>query len=159
MIRKTTAFLLVLFLFLLSVQKVAAQEVLSPVGFWLTKDKDAIIEIYPCEDNELCGRFYWLKDDSADKPSLDDHNPDPEKKKRRLCGLPFMGGFEKEEGSHYRGGWIYSIRHGATFSAELTLHAPTRLELRGYIFLPLLGGSQTWTRVDHPPVCEGLPAR
>ncbi|HBM90378.1 MAG TPA: DUF2147 domain-containing protein, partial [Rhodospirillaceae bacterium] len=77
------------------------------VGYWETEDHDAVIEFLPCEDS-FCGRFVWLKEDSAENPSLDDLNTNVDKRGRPLCGLTFLGGFEKEDEGVYKSGWIYS---------------------------------------------------
>ncbi len=127
------------------------------LGLWETEDHEAVVQFYKCEES-FCGRFYWLKDDTAEKPSLDDHNPDPEKRKKPLCGLTFLGGFvPQEEEAHYAGGWIYSPRHGGTYSASLHLTEPHTLAVRGYMFFSFLGGGQTWTRVQASPACPLLP--
>jgi uncharacterized protein (DUF2147 family) len=125
----------------------------SIAGFWLTDDKDGVIELYPC-GAQICGRFHWLKDDSPEKPSLDDHNHDPTLRQRPLCGLPFMGAFQPEEGGKFDNGWIYSVRDGNTYSASLSLLNADSLELRGYFLIPLLGESRTWTRTGAEPVCS-----
>lgn len=126
------------------------------LGLWQTADKDAVVQFYACGEGEFCGRFYWLKDDSAEAPSLDDKNRDPALRKRPLCGLTFLGGFRKEGEERYGGGWLYSPRHGHSFSAALRLESNDRLALRGYVFLPFLGGGQTWTRIDRASPCQAL---
>ncbi|MDD2326424.1 MAG: DUF2147 domain-containing protein [Alphaproteobacteria bacterium] len=153
---RSARFLLVLScLFLLVVPSYEAEAEVTPesalaksdpvLGIWLPEEQDAAIELYACEDR-ICGRFYWLKDDSKESPSLDDRNPDPVQRNRHLCGLTFMGGFKADGKGGYTGGWLYSPRHGSMFSAALTLKDKDTLELRGYVFLPLLGGSQHWNR-------------
>jgi uncharacterized protein (DUF2147 family) len=139
--------------FLFSGASKAAEPSSGIAGFWKTRDGDAIIEMYPCGD-QFCGRFQWLKDDSPDNPSLDDNNPDPDKRKRPLCGLTFMGGFIKTNEKDYEKGWIYSPRHGSMFSANLRILDPDTLEIHGYMLLPLLGESQIWRRAEAPvPSC------
>ena len=125
------------------------------LGFWQTEDKDGVIEFYQCEDS-FCGRFYWLEEDSLENPSLDDRNPDPEMKVRPLCGLTFLGGFKSNGDGSYEGGWLYSPRHGGMFSANLALKGRDSLELRGFVFITLLGGSQMWTRIGAPAPCPLL---
>ncbi len=125
----------------------------SATGFWLTQDKDGVVEIYPCE-GYLCGRFHWLKEDSLQNPSLDDKNPNPALRTRPLCGMQFLGGFEPQSQGSYTGGWIYSPRHGSKFSARISLKNPDLLELHGYMFIPFLGDSQLWTRAGTHPRCE-----
>jgi uncharacterized protein (DUF2147 family) len=64
-----------------------------------------------------------------------------------------MGGFKPEGKGRYTDGWIYSPLHGATFQAEMTLVDHNTLDLHGYIFIPALGQSQTWTRAKSLPSC------
>lgn len=135
----------------------AAQDPL--IGLWQTQDKDAVVQFYECGEGDFCGRFYWLQDDSEANPSRDDKNKDPDLRKRRLCGLTFLGDFRKSSEGLYEGGWLYSARHGASFSAKLTLKDKDTLALRGFVFLPFLGGSQEWHRLSSSPACPGLPAQ
>jgi uncharacterized protein (DUF2147 family) len=123
-------------------------------GLWYTQDHDGGIELYPCGD-QMCGRFYWLRDDSPGNISYDDKNPDPAKRTRPLCGMQFMGGFtlDPDEKDHYVDGWIYSPRHGKIFDAEMTLVNHNTLKLHGYVLVPLFGESQTWTRAKKLPKC------
>lgn len=144
------------FLFLLFSFPAFAQEKDPLLGLWITKDQDAIVEFYSCEKNSFCGRFYWLWNEDAKNPSLDDNNKDPALRKRPLCDLTFLGGFTKEEGGLYENGWLYSPRHGSSFNANLHLTGPDTLELRGYVFLPFLGGSQTWHRVNSSQHCRSF---
>ncbi|MFY9287685.1 MAG: DUF2147 domain-containing protein [Alphaproteobacteria bacterium] len=122
-------------------------------GFWYTQDHDGVIQLYRC-DGKICGRFYWLKSSSHENVSLDINNPDPDKKSRGLCKLQFMGDFEADGLGHYSDGWIYSPRHGQTFSAEMTLLDKNTLSLRGYVLTPLLGEEQIWKRTTKTPSCK-----
>lgn len=123
-------------------------------GVWLTEDKEGAVELYTCGD-ELCGKFYWLKSEAGatSAEDRDDNNPDPKLRGRPLCGMQFMGGFKPEDDGAFTGGWIYSPRHGAKFSSEIRTSSKDALELRGYLLLPLLGESQTWTKADKIAPC------
>ena len=125
-------------------------------GLWATQDKDAVVQIYSCDEDEFCGRFYWLKDEDPRSPSRDDNNPDEEKKRRLLCGLKFFGGFEDEGEGDYGSGWLYSPRHGARFSASIRLIDVDKLELRGFFVVPFLGESQIWTRTSNTTACPSF---
>lgn len=114
-------------------------------GLWYSQDRDGGIELYPCGE-EICGRFHWLQDNEPGNVSRDDKNPDRALRQRPLCGMQFMGGFIPQGDGFYADGWIYSPRHGANFSAEMRLVDHDTLKLHGYVFLPLLGEDQTWTR-------------
>src|ERR1700742_2336556 len=107
-------------------------------GIWYTEDRDGGVELYPC-GKEICGRFYWLgADNNKPEASRDSKNPDPELRQRTLCKAQFMGGFTPDGKGHFKDGWIYSPRHGATFSAEMTLVDHDTLDLHGYVFIPAL---------------------
>ncbi len=144
---KTLCFILCLFF---AVPAHAAGDPL--VGYWQVEDRDAVVSFYPCEDS-FCGRFVWLKKDSAQNPSLDDGNTNPNQRGRPLCGMNFLGGFEKEGEGVYKSGWLYSPRHGSSFGAELRLEDENTLVLRGYFLFSFLGGEQTWKRVSKPSLC------
>ena len=61
----------------------------SPLGVWLTKDKDAHVRIWDC-GGSLCGTIVWLKDpidDATGQPLTDKHNSDPTKRSRPVLGI------------------------------------------------------------------------
>lgn len=120
-------------------------------GVWYTQDRDGGVELYPC-DGKICGRLYWLKDDGG---SRDEHNPDPAKRQRPLCHMQFMGDFTKNTDGRYTDGWIYNPDSGSTYHAQMRIVDRNTLELRGYILMPLFGGSQIWKRAGDLPSCTG----
>lgn len=132
----------------------AAGSVERFVGIWLTEDKEGAVAIYRC-GKALCGKLYWLKPSDAPDAALDDKNPDPALRGRPLCGMEFMGGFTPQSDGSLSSGWIYSPRHGATFSAALKPgdDADT-IELRGYFIVPMLGESQVWQRTTNLQPCS-----
>ena len=123
-------------------------------GIWFTEDKEGAVEIYPC-GQALCGKLVWFKPSAAPQAGVDERNPKPERRGQSLCNLQFMGGFTRESNGGYSSGWIYSPRHGATFSASLNPGA-TRDELvvRGYFVFSLFGQSQTWHRTSSLTRCN-----
>lgn len=121
-------------------------------GLWYTEDRDGGVEFYSCGD-QICGRFYWLSNVPGEGPARDVNNPDPSKRDQSLCHMQFMGGFTPDGEGRYRDGWIYSPRHGAVFNASIELVDHDTLTLHGYMFVPLLGQSQTWRRAERMPSC------
>jgi uncharacterized protein (DUF2147 family) len=119
------------------------------LGRWLTEDRDGVVEIFRCDDS-LCGRLVWLKDPIGKdgKPPVDRNNPQPALRGRTICGLVILSGFKPSGPNAWDDGQIYNPDNGKSYSAQLTLESRDRLRLRGYIGIPLLGGSQIWTRVD-----------
>lgn len=123
------------------------------LGTWFTEDKEGAVVIYRC-GKALCGKLHWLKPSDEPDAAFDDKNPDPKLRGRPLCGMEFMGGFTPQSDGNLSSGWIYSPRHGTTFSAALAQgHEPDTIELRGYFILPLLGESQTWTKAASVEGC------
>lgn len=129
-------------------------------GLWLTEDQTARVEISRCSDpaqGELCGRVVWLKEarnpDGSPAPSVemvhDVMNADASQRERKILGLELLSGFHADpaHAGAYVGGHIYNAEDGKTYKAEIKLKSPDTLVLRGYVLMPLLGESETWTRV------------
>ena len=69
-----------------------------------TRRDEGGVELYPCGD-QICGRFYWMKDDTENGDlSRDKNNPDSAQRERPLCHMQFMGSFtpERRESLHRR---------------------------------------------------------
>jgi uncharacterized protein (DUF2147 family) len=129
----------------------AMAEVPQITGRWLVEKKDGIIEIYQCGDR-LCGKLVWMKDPNRDgAPSVDRNNPDPALRQRPLCGMELLGSFRQVEPQRWEDGRIYDPESGKTYHATMFLESATVLQLRGYVGIPLLGETQTWTRAEAAP--------
>jgi len=119
----------------------------AALGRWLSESGKGVVEIYPCAD-KLCGKLVWLADPIRDgATAVDRNNKDAAQKQRPLCGLMMLGDFRQLEANRWGDGWIYSPENGKTYRANMTLDGEL-LKLRGYIGIPLLGETQTWTRAD-----------
>lgn len=151
---KKGIFLAASILFLLAFS-VHAQTPDAIAGKWWNQEKDAQIEIYPCE-GKFCGKIVWLKEPNypandpkgmADKPKVDRENPDPAKKDRPILGMNLVWGFTNSGGNLWEGGSIYDPRDGKTYKCKLTLESPDNLKVRGFIGISLIGKTNNWTRV------------
>jgi uncharacterized protein (DUF2147 family) len=154
---RTLAFAALAALFTLPVH---AQTGADVYGKWLTESTNAQTELYRCADparGPICGKVVWLRNatnpDQTPAASVEEvrdvKNPDAALRDRRLIGLEFLYGFKPAEGEPgtYEGGKIYNAEDGETYSARIKLENPDKLVLRGYVLMPMLGKSQTWTRV------------
>ena len=124
------------------------------LGIWNNEDGRARIEITHC-GGHYCGRIVWLKqpDYPADDakgmggtPRVDRDNPNQALRNRRLLGLQFMEGFTYGGATTWDKGTIYDPESGKTYKCKITLLSPHRLEIRGYVGIPLFGRTSTWTR-------------
>jgi uncharacterized protein (DUF2147 family) len=122
----------------------------SAEGVWVTQNKDGAVQIVPC-DSGLCGYLVGLTPGQPpeDYPK-DIHNADPARRDDSICGMALMGSLKAVEGKpgRWRDGWVYDPQTGDTYSAQMQLDGPDRLQLRGYLGISLLGRTETWTRED-----------
>jgi uncharacterized protein (DUF2147 family) len=106
-------------------------------GRWLTQDRDGVIELAPCGP-DLCGRIVGL-----DLPRLPNGDVPRDPQGRPQCGLQIL--HARPDGA---GGWAGRITDpsdGTDWTCTLRLDAEGRVKLRGYVLVPLLGATQTWT--------------
>ncbi len=126
----------------------------SITGIWNESNNEAQFEIYRC-GSLFCGRIYSLVEpndpgpdsNSPGSPKRDLHNPDPALRSRTLVGMPFMSGFEYLGQNTWKGN-IYNLEDGRTYNCRLSMDGPNRLDVRGYVGIPLLGKTVTWTRAN-----------
>jgi uncharacterized protein (DUF2147 family) len=82
--------------------------------------------------------------------TTDVHNPQPGLRSRPLCGLEIGSGFLLRDADHAAGGTLYDPKSGKTYRGAMTA-VGAKLELRGYVGIPLFGQSETWTRLSASP--------
>jgi len=124
----------------------------SPVGLWKNIDDKTgkpKAEIRISEANGvLQGRIEKLH-----RPANQDQNPICDKcegadKGRPIIGLSIIDGMKKD-GDDYSGGTILDPENGKVYKSKMKLvDGGKKLEVRGYIGVPMLGRSQTWVRQD-----------
>jgi len=133
---------------LAAVMRAEASGTPSPLGRWITAGGTSHVEIYSC-GARLCGRIAWLKEPLGKngEPKRDTKNPDRARRAQTIEGLTFMWDFAASEPGEWNGGRVYNPLDGDTYRARMRLLSDGRLELRGYVVLPLFGGSQRWERV------------
>jgi uncharacterized protein (DUF2147 family) len=147
--------ILLLTLFLPAVLYASTQNADAVTGLWAVEEGDGHIEIYRCGE-KYCGSIRWLKEplypsddkgNMAGKPLVDRENPQKELRSRPLAGLRIMEGYTFRGNNLWDAGRIYNTDNGKTYRSMISLKGPDMLELRGYIGIPLLGGSTLWKRV------------
>ncbi len=124
----------------------------SPVGLWKNIDDvsgkpKALIRITET-NGVLQGRIEKLF-----RAADEEQNPKCEKckdarKDQPIVGMVFMSGLKKD-GSEYNDGEILDPDNGKVYRSKLKLaDGGKKLEVRGYIGVPMLGRSQTWLRQE-----------
>lgn len=122
-------------------------------GIWKTEREESKVEIARCGDT-ICGTLVWLKnpnyrdgrEGTIGTSLLDRKNPDPALRNRPVLGLRILEGFTPLDETTWGNGTCYDPKSGKTYRGKIHLAAPDRLELRGYIGIPLFGRSAVWAR-------------
>jgi uncharacterized protein (DUF2147 family) len=117
----------------------AAADTADPaiLGKWLTESGHGVIEIARCE-NAVCGRIVGI-DRTPSEPMPTDVTG------RSQCGLQTISeAMQANDDAWY--GKIVDPRNGAIYHAKLWVDDDGRLNLRGYVGIPLLGSTQVWSR-------------
>jgi len=122
----------------------------SPAGRWKTVDdatgKVKSIVAIRDENGKLYGSIEQLFDPPVPHPTC--YLCSGAKKNQPLVGLQVLWGFERD-GNQWTGGQILDPETGHVYSASLTLeNGGTKLRLRGYFGIPLLGRTEHWIRIE-----------
>lgn len=131
-----------------------AQDKISPVGLWKTIDDHthqpkALVEISQSADGTLSGKVVKGLN-SSDSPERRCTKCKDERKDQKIVGMTIIKDM-KPDGDHWAGGNILDPENGKVYKCKLTLEdGGSKLIVRGYIGVSLLGRSQTWLRADHP---------
>ncbi len=124
----------------------------SPVGVWKTIDDQtgkpkSLVRITE-NDGELKGKVEKLF-----RAPDEDQNPKCEKcegplKDQPIVGMTILSGLKKD-GDDYAGGQITDPANGKTYKSKLSVaDGGKKLNVRGYIGMPMLGRTQTWLREE-----------
>ena len=118
------------------------------LGIWLEEEKQSKIEIYK-KNNRFFGKIIWLKEplDENGKIKLDKENPNSSLRKNPINGLVIMKNLKYIKKGEWSNGEIYDARSGKTYSLEVYMNNPNKLDLRGYLGFTLFGKTTSWTRV------------
>ena len=137
-IRLTTALCLAL-------GTLSAASAAEPTGTWLTQQGDAQVRVTKCGSG-MCGTIVWLRepiDPRTGKPQVDDKNPNPSLRNRKVIGLRIFA--MAPDGSGGYAGSIYNADDGQSYRSKIVLRSAAQLEVQGCVG-PLCGSEQ-WRRV------------
>jgi uncharacterized protein (DUF2147 family) len=123
------------------------------IGPWNTVGNSSQLEIFPCGE-KLCGKVVWMKNPSfvdakdgpVGTPKIDRRNPDPALRSRPILGLQVIEGLTAAGNGTWEHGKCYDPESGNTYRCKMHMSAPDRLEMRGYVGIPLFGRTYALTR-------------
>jgi uncharacterized protein (DUF2147 family) len=125
----------------------------TPVGVWKTIDDDGKTEKSTVRIVEQGGALNGTIETVTDpnkKDAVCDKCSD-ERKDKKVVGLTILRNVTKDTGedSLWAGGDILDPNNGKVYKVRLRpIDNGRRLEVRGYIGMPMLGRTQTWVRVE-----------
>lgn len=122
----------------------------SPAGLWKTFDEatgkeKAIVRI--TESNGVfSGKIDKLFDPTKQDSKCDDCTDS--RKGQPVVGMTIIRNIKKGD-SYFEGGDILDAANGKVYRARLALSSDNKkLDVKGFIGTPMLGRTQTWTRVE-----------
>lgn len=130
----------------------------SPQGYWKTIDDvshkpKSILTIYPGPNNTLLGKVIKI----YPRPGYDQHELCSGCKGARhnqpILGMVVMEGLTQNATNavEWTGGSCFDPSNGKTYHCFIRLSEDgQKLNVRGYVGIPLFGRSQTWVRVSNP---------
>ena len=134
-----------------AVGSVSAQT--TPVGVWKTIDDKTKTEKAQIRITEA-GGVYSAK---IEKLLAADAKPDSvcdkcsdDRKDKPIVGMEIMRGVKRSDSDNtWDGGTILDAAEGKVYKVRLqTADGGKKLEVRGYIGMPMMGRTQTWIRVE-----------
>lgn len=120
----------------------------EPEGLWLTENERSVVKVERCQDSRnVCGYIHWIIDGGM---THDTKNPVEGLRGQPMCDLQVLQNFQESQTTQneWVDGKIYKADDGDIYDATLNVVSDDKMEVRGYIGIPLLGKSQTWTRVN-----------
>ncbi len=139
-------------LMLACVAGVAFAEATSPVGLWKTIDDEtkkekSLVRITEA-NGVLVGKIEKLL--NPDKPDPKCEKCTDERKDQPVVGMTIIRNVKKDaEDERWEGGDILDPNNGKVYKVRLKpADGGKKLDVRGYIGMPMLGRTQTWIRVE-----------
>jgi uncharacterized protein (DUF2147 family) len=125
----------------------------TPVGVWKTIDDKTGTERAQIRITDssgvLSGRIEKLLAPDAKQDGVCDKCED-DRKDQPMIGLEVVRGVKKSDDANlWDGGTILDAKDGKVYKVRMEpIDGGKKLEVRGYVGLPLLGRTQTWIRVE-----------
>ncbi len=124
----------------------------SPIGLWRTIDDEtgkpkSLIRISE-SNGELRGKIEKLFREPGEDPNPKCEKCEDARKDQPIIGMTILTGMKKD-GNEYNGGQILDPANGKIYKSKMSVaDGGKKLDVRGYIGVPMLGRTQTWLRAD-----------
>lgn len=125
----------------------------SPVGFWKTVDDvtgkpKSIVHIWKTENDVLMGKVIRIFPKAGEASNKACTACQGDKHNQPIVGMVILSGLKANE-HQWNSGQILDPENGKTYKCSVHLaENGKKLDVHGYIGIPLLGRSQAWQRID-----------
>jgi uncharacterized protein (DUF2147 family) len=125
----------------------------TPAGLWKSIDDETKKEKSLIRINETGGVFNGKIEKLLDpdtKPDVVCEKCSDDRKDKPIVGMTIIKGVKAGgEPGRFEGGEILDPNNGKTYKVRMTpTEGGKKMDVRGYIGTPMLGRTQTWTRVE-----------
>lgn len=131
-----------------------AASALDPNATWLTEDGRVRVRVEQCgaKQEQICGYVVWMREpvDAKGHAFLDENNPDPAKRSRRLLGHQLIMGLSPGSEGRFSG-QIYSADSGEYYNITLWRESD-KLKVGGCM-MSVLCVTQNWSLA--PNIIQG----
>ena len=130
----------------------ASAQLATPAGLWKTHsdrtgEADGLVRIME-ERGEFVGRVEKVFSPPNESPNPRCDRCSGELRDQPVVGMAILRGIRREQ-DDFTQGTILDPDDGETYRCTVTMKdGGNRLEIRGYLGLPVFGRTQTWTRVE-----------
>jgi len=132
----------------------ALAQATSPAGLWktvddATKKEKSLVRISE-SGGVFSGKVEKIVDPDAPKDAVCKDCTD-DRKDKPVLGMTIIKNMKQsaDDKAVYEGGEILDPNNGKVYKSKLKLvDGGTKLDVRGYIGVPMLGRTQTWSRVE-----------
>lgn len=122
------------------------------IGFWMTTENMLKVQVYKV-GGEYRAKIIWFEDKhykAKMNECLDEMNPDPALRNRKILGLEVVTGLRYDaEDNNWQDGRIYDSNSGKTYDSQVEMHNTSSITVTGYWMFTWLGEDMTFYRVSH----------
>lgn len=124
----------------------------SAIGLWKTIDDETGKPKSLVRISEVNGEFQGKIEKLFRTPDQE-QNPrcgkcEDARKDQPIIGMTVITGMKKDGEGEYSGGQILDSNNGKIYKSKMSLREDGKLDVRGYVGLPMLGRTQTWVREE-----------
>jgi uncharacterized protein (DUF2147 family) len=115
----------------------------DPAGLWLSETGKSRYRVTHCASG-ICVKLVWI----IEGPQvIDEMNPDPAKRHRRVMGIDIASDF-RPDGTDRWNGNLYNFKNGKTYDGRAEMDRADRLRLAGCVLGGIICLTQTLTRLE-----------